>query len=70
MQAPYRVRLLRAFEASLILVVLAGQGTFLLSVLSAAGVDVTPGISIATAGWLSVMPSASSGGYAARSLAA
>ena len=53
MQAPYRVRLLGALETSLILLVLVGQGTFLLSVLGfAAGVDVTPGLSIATAGLL------------------
>lgn len=53
MQVPFRVRLLGAFETSVILLVLAGQGTFLLSLLgSAAGVDVTPGISIAAAGSL------------------
>ena len=48
MQVPSRVRLLGAFEMSLILLVLVGQGTFLLALLgSAAGVDVTPGVSIA-----------------------
>ena len=51
MQVPLRVRLLEAFETSLIILVLVGQGTFLLSLLgSAAGVDVTPGMSIAVAG--------------------
>ena len=50
MKVPYRVRLLGAFETSLILLVLVGQGTFLLSLLgAAAGVDVTPGMSVATA---------------------
>jgi hypothetical protein len=51
MPAPYRVRLLDAFETSLTLLVLVGQGTVLLSVLGfAAGVDVTPGLTAATAG--------------------
>ena len=53
MQALFRLRLLGAVETSLILLVLAGQGAFLLSLLGfAAGVDVTPGLSLATAGLL------------------
>jgi|PlaIllAssembly_1097288.scaffolds.fasta_scaffold188552_2 hypothetical protein len=51
MHALYSIRLLSAFETSFILFVLAAQGTFLLSLLGlAAGVDVTPGSSLATAG--------------------
>lgn len=51
MRIPYRLRLLGAFETSLILLVLVGQTAFLLSLLgAAAGVDVTPGLSIAGSG--------------------
>lgn len=51
MRFPYRLRLLSAFEVSLILLVLAGHSGFLLSLLGfAAGVDVTPGLSIAATG--------------------
>lgn len=51
MHALYRIRLPGAFETSFILFVLAARGTVLLSLLGlAAGVDVTPGSSLATAG--------------------
>jgi|PlaIllAssembly_1097288.scaffolds.fasta_scaffold1325697_2 hypothetical protein len=51
MRLPFRLRLLGALETSLILVVLAGHSAFLLSLLGfAAGVDVTPGLSIAATG--------------------
>ena len=50
MQVPYRVHLLGAIETSLILFVLLAHSAFLLSLLAtAAGVDVTPGIAVATA---------------------
>ena len=51
MHASYRLRIVGAFESSLILFVLAGQGALLLSLLGfAAGVDVTPGMAIVAAG--------------------
>jgi hypothetical protein len=52
MHVPYRDRLLGRFETSLTLLVLVGQGAILLSLLGyMAGVDVTPGISLAAAAW-------------------
>jgi hypothetical protein len=53
MPAPCLVRLPGAFETLPVLLVRACLGAFLLSALGfAAGVDVTPGMSVATAGLL------------------